>query len=162
MPDLETKEKFLRRAIELAYEGMNSGYGRPFGAVVVMNDRIVAEAHNEVLHRNDPTAHAEIVAVGRATKALGKLDLSECEIYVNGVPCPMCMAAIYWARIRKLYYGCGQEDAVAIGFDDTGIYHELAKPLHERSLPAEQVESVGDEARACYGAWLEKAQSASK
>ena len=158
--DLATKEKFMRRAIEMAYEAMYSDYGRPFGAVIVKGGEIVAEGHNEVLHRTDPTAHAEIVTIGKATRALKTLDLSDCDIYVNGVPCPMCMTAIYWSRIRKLYYAALQEDAVAIGFDDTEFYKELTKPLDERSLPAEQVESLHDHARACYTAWAEKTRSA--
>lgn len=149
-------ERFMRRAVEMAYKAMESGHGRPFGAVIVRGNEIVAEGHNEVLHRMDITAHAETVTIGRATQALNKLDLSDCDIYVNGVPCPMCMTAIYWSKIRKLYYACPQADAVAIGFDDTGIYADLAKPLHERALPAEQVTAVYDEARACYDAWRER------
>ena len=146
-------ERFMRRAVELAYEAMESGKGRPFGAVVVRDGEIVAEGHNEVPHRMDITAHAETVTLGRATQALGRLDLSDCDIYVNGVPCPMCMTAIYWSKIRKLYYACPSEDGVAAGFDDSVMYADLAKPLHERALPAEQVTAVLDEARACYNAW---------
>ena len=160
-PDQAAKEKFMRRAIEMAYEAMNSGKGRPFGAVIVKDGEIVAEGHNEVLHRMDITAHAETVTIGKATKALGRLDLSDCEIYVNGVPCPMCMTAIYWSRLGKLYYGADQEDAVAIGFDDTGFYEDLKKPLNERALPVEQIDSMRDEARACYNAWAERKASSS-
>jgi len=149
-------ERFMRRAVAMAYKAMESGMGRPFGAVVVRDDEIVAEGHNEVLHRMDITAHAETVTIGRATRALNKLDLSDCDIYVNGVPCPMCMTAIYWSKIRKLYYACPQEDAVAIGFDDTGMYADLAKPLNERALPAEQVKGVYEEARTCYQTWQER------
>jgi tRNA(Arg) A34 adenosine deaminase TadA len=141
-------ERFMRRAVELAYEAMESGKGRPFGAVVVRNGEIVAEGHNEVPYRMDITAHAETVTLGRATQAL-----SDCDIYVNGVPCPMCMTAIYWSKIRKLYYACPSEDGVAAGFDDAVMYADLARPLHERALPAEQVTAVLDEARACYAAW---------
>ena len=154
--DQAAKETFMRRAIEMAYEAMNSGRGRPFGAVIVKDGEIVAEGYNEVLHRMDITAHAETVTIGKATKALGRLDLSDCEIYVNGLPCPMCMTAIYWSRLRKLYYGADQEDAVAIGFDDTGFYEDLKKPLTERALPVEQVESMREAARECYQTWAGK------
>ncbi len=150
------KAPFMRRAIELAYEGMNGGHGGPFGAVVVKEGRVVGEGHNRVLSSNDPTAHAEVTAIRDASSALGCFDLSDCEIYVNGLPCPMCMAAIYWARIAKLYYACLPEDAEAIGFDDQEFYRELERPVGERALPAEQVASCYDEARACYEAWLDR------
>ena len=154
--NLATKEAFMRRAIDLAYAGMNGGHGGPFGAVVVKNGRIVGEGHNRVLSSKDPTAHAEVTAIRNASRALDSFDLSGCEIYVNGLPCPMCMAAIYWARIGKLYYACLPEDAEAIGFDDQEFYRELAKPVDARSLPAERLEGCYDEARRCYHAWLEK------
>lgn len=146
-------ERFARRTVELAYEAMESGKGRPFGAVIVRNGEIIAEAHNEVPYRMDITAHAECVALRRANRALNSLDLSDCDIYVNGVPCPMCMTALYWSKMRKLYYVCPSEDGVAAGFDDSVMYADLAKPLHERALPAEQVTAVLDEARACYHTW---------
>ena len=155
-PDLEAKEEFMRCAIEVAYKGMNGGFGGPFGAVIVKDGKIVAEGHNEVLHRNDPTAHSEVVALRRAGAALQTFDLSGCDIYVIGVPCPMCMAAIYWSRVDKLYYACQPADAEAIGFDDAEFYRQLDKPLHERSLPAEKLEGCYEEARACYFAWLDK------
>ena len=154
--DRATKEKFMRRAIEVAYEGMNGGHGGPFGAVIVRDGEIVGEGHNRVLSSNDPTAHAEVVAIRAAAQALGTFDLSSCEIYVNGVPCPMCMAAIFWSRIARLYYACLPEDAEAIGFDDHEFYRQLDKPLEERDLPAEQVEGCYEEARRCYFAWLDK------
>ncbi len=154
--DQGAKETFMRRAIALAYDGMNGGHGGPFGAVVVAAGRIVGEGHNRVLSSNDPTAHAEVTAIRDASRALGRFDLSDCEIYVNGLPCPMCMAAIYWARIAKLTYACRPEDAEAIGFDDEEFYRELAKPIGERALAAERLASCYDEARACYDAWLER------
>ncbi|MDJ0947854.1 MAG: nucleoside deaminase [Alphaproteobacteria bacterium] len=156
-PALADKERFMRKAIELAYTGMNGGFGGPFGAVVVKAGEIVGGGHNRVLHDNDPTAHAEVTAIREASRALANWDLSGSDIYVNGVPCPMCMAAIYWSRIDKLYYACLPEDAEAIGFDDEAFYRQLAKPLHGRELPAEQLTTVYDEARACYQAWLAKA-----
>ena len=155
-PDLATKEAFMRRAIEVAYQGMNGDHGGPFGAVIVKDGEIVGEGHNRVLSSNDPTAHAEVVAIRDACSRLGTIDLAECQIYVNGVPCPMCMSSIYWARISKLYYACLPEDAEAIGFDDKEFYRQLDKPLHERSLPAEQVRGCYEEARACYFEWLDK------
>ena len=112
----------MRRTIELAYGGMNSGHGGPFGAVVVAQGRIVGEANNRVLSSNDPTAHAEFTAIRAASAALVRFDLSECENYINGLPCPMCMAAIYGSRIGALYYACLPEDAEAIGFDDQKFY----------------------------------------
>lgn len=161
-PDQAAKAGFMRRAIELAYEAMDSGSGRPFGAVIVRDGEIVAEGHNETLRRIDPTAHAEIVTIGRATKALGRLDISDCEIYVNGMPCPMCMTALYRARIGKLYYGCPLEDAFAVGLDDPLYYEELAKPLDERSLPAEHVKDAHEEARACFHTWRDKQDNPDK
>lgn len=155
-PDAAAKERFMRRAIELAYAGMEGGHGGPFGAVVVRDGEVVGEGHNRVLSTNDPTAHAEVTAIRDASARLGRFDLADCEIYVNGVPCPMCMAAIYWSRIKKLYYACLPEDAEAIGFDDAAFYRELEKPLEDRSLPAEQVAGCAEEARACYRAWLDK------
>jgi tRNA(Arg) A34 adenosine deaminase TadA len=153
-PDQGAKEAFMRRAIELAHAGMNGGHGGPFGAVIVKDGVVVGEGHNRVLSSNDPTAHAEVTAIRAASSALARFDLADCEIYVNGMPCPMCMAAIYWARIGRLYYACVAEDAEAIGFDDQEFYRELARPLGERALAAEQVASCLDEARACYDAWL--------
>ena len=155
-PTLEAKERFMRAAIDLAYTGMRGGFGGPFGAVIVRGDKIVGGGHNRVLHDNDPTAHAEVTAIRAASKNLGTWDLSGCDIYVNGVPCPMCMTAVFWARIDKLYYACLPEDAEAIGFDDQEFYRQLASPLDERALPAEQIQSVYQEARDCYNAWLTK------
>jgi len=111
-PDATVKERFMRRAIELAYAGMEGGHGGPFGAVVVRDGEVVGEGHNRVLSTNDPTAHAEVTAIRDASARLGRFDLADCEIYVNGVPCPMCMAAVYWSRIRKLYYAsrAGQQE----------------------------------------------------
>ena len=150
------KERFMRRAIELAYDGMNGGHGGPFGAVVVSGGRIVGEGHNRVLSSNDPTAHAEVTAIRAASAALARFDLSDCEIYVNGLPCPMCMAAIFWSRIGALYYACLPEDAEAIGFDDQEFYRELEKPVGERALRAERITSCYEKARTCYHAWLDR------
>jgi tRNA(Arg) A34 adenosine deaminase TadA len=154
-PSEDDKKVFMRRAIELAYQGMKGGHGGPFGAVIVKDGRVVGEGHNRVVSSNDPTAHAEVTAIRDASGALGRFDLSDCEIYASGLPCPMCMAAIYWARIAKLTYACEPEDAEAIGFDDQEFYRELDKPVAERALPIEHLASCYDEARACYQAWLD-------
>ncbi|CAH2213755.1 nucleoside deaminase [Tepidibacter aestuarii] len=113
---------FMSIAIEEAFSGIKNNDGGPFGAVIVRNGEIIAKAHNEVIKTNDPTSHAEIVAIRRASNILGRFDLSDCEIYSSCEPCPMCFAAIHWAKITKLYYGCTREDAAKIGFDDQYIY----------------------------------------
>jgi guanine deaminase len=148
-------ERWTKRAIELAVTGARAGHGRPFGAVVVQDGRMVAEAYNEVLKQNDPTAHAELIAVRRAAAALGTRDLSSCDIYVNGMPCPMCYSGIYWSRMRKIYYGCTAEQLAAIiGIDDGELYADLARPPASRQhLPAEQVPGAVADAIACYQAW---------
>jgi guanine deaminase len=152
------KIEFMKLAIETAYTGMNTGHGGPFGAVVVKDGEVIATGHNEVLSSKDPTAHAEMTVIRRASAALDQFDLSGCEIYVNGVPCPMCMSAIFWSRISKLYYACLPEDAEAIGFDDDAFYRELEKPLEKRDLPTEQVVECVEEARECYQAWLKRTE----
>ena len=156
MPDQATKEKFMRRAIEVAYETFETGRGRPFGAVIVKDGEIIAEGPNEVPHRKDPTAHAEVVAIQRAGAALGTHDLSGCVMYVNGASCPMCSAAILWARIDKVYYAATAEDGVEIGFDDNAMVADLARPIGERAFKGECLESMRDEGRACYAAWHKK------
>jgi len=113
---------FMQLAVETAREGMQSGMGGPFGAVIVRDDEIIAVAHNEVLGTNDPTAHAEIVAIRRATATLGRFDLSDCTLYSTCEPCPMCLFAIHWAGIKKLYFGADRHDAAGGGFDDEYIY----------------------------------------
>lgn len=154
--NLARKEAFMRRAIAVAARGMAGGHGGPFGAVIVKDGEIVAEGHNRVLSSKDPTAHAEVTAIRAASRKLDSFDLSGCEVYVNGLPCPMCMAAIYWARLDKLYYACLPEDAAAIGFDDQAFYEELEKPVDQRALPIERVEGCYEEARACYQSWLKR------
>ena len=156
MPDKSTKEKFLRRAIEISYETFESGRGRPFGAIIVKEGEIVAEGPNEVSHLKDPTAHAEVMAIRRAGAALGTHDLSGCTMYVNGASCPMCSAAILWAKIDKVYYAATAADAEEFGYDNSAIFAELAKPFEECFFKAERIESLRDEARACYAAWHKK------
>jgi tRNA(Arg) A34 adenosine deaminase TadA len=145
---------FMRQAIALAYQGMEGGHGGPFGAVIVRDGQVIGQGHNRVLSATDPTAHAEVTAIRDASAHEKNFDLSGSVIYVNGLPCPMCMSAIFWARIGKVYYGCKPEDAAAIGFDDQAFYEELAKPPAERNTPAVQYEPLYAEAKACYAAWL--------
>jgi guanine deaminase len=150
-----SQEAFMRRAIALAQEGMDRGQGGPFGSVVVKGDRIVGEGQNRVTATNDPTAHAEVVAIRAACAALGTFDLAGCEIYASCEPCPMCLSAIYWARLDRIWYANGREDAARIGFDDALIYREVALPPEERGLPMQRL--LPDEARAAFEAWLRKA-----
>ncbi len=112
----------MKKAIEEALRGSKKGDGGPFGAVIVKDNKIIATAHNEVIKTNDPTNHAEIVAIRKATKKLGRFSLADCEIYSTCEPCPMCLSAIYWARLKALYFGATRIDASKIGFDDKNIY----------------------------------------
>lgn len=114
--------KFMKKAIDEAFNGVNEGHGGPFGSVIVKNGIIISKGHNEVLMRKDPTSHGEIVAIRKACKKLNTYDLSGCEIYTTGEPCPMCLAAILWANISKVYYGCNIEDTKNIGFRDSVFY----------------------------------------
>lgn len=125
----------MQRAIELARKGMNAGAGGPFGAVIVRHGQIVGEGWNRVLADGDPTAHGEIVAIRDAARRLGTYCLVGCEIYTTGEPCPMCLGAIYWARIDRVYFGFSVTDAAAIGFDDAVIYREFVLPRDQRQVP---------------------------
>ena len=127
--------KFLERAIELSKEGMKSGQGGPFGCVVVMGDEIVGEGNNRVTSSNDPTAHAEVVAIRAACEKLGTYQLTECEIFTSCEPCPMCLGAIYWARPKRVIYANTREEAAAIEFDDDFIYKEINASMNERKIP---------------------------
>ena len=141
----------MRRAIALSRENLETQQGGPFGAVVVKDGRIVGEGRNQVIATNDPTAHAEIVAIRAATQALGTFDLSGCAIYASCEPCPMCLGAILWARIGQLYHACDRHDAKAIGFDDEAFYREIQRGAADRKLPIERL--LDDEARAIFKAW---------
>ncbi len=156
MTDDTSHGKFMQMAIDLAYQGMAGKHGGPFGAVIVKDGVVIGEGHNRVLSSNDPTAHAEVTAIRNASANVKNFDLSGSEIFVNGLPCPMCMSAIFWARISKVWYGCTPEDAEAIGFDDQEFYRQLAKPPAERTVPAIQVTESHAAARACYQAWADK------
>jgi len=131
----ERENKFLERAIELSRQGMKSGQGGPFGCVVAMGDEIVGEGCNMVTSSNDPTAHAEVVAIRKACEKLGTYQLTGCEIYTSCEPCPMCLGAIYWARPQKVVYANTKEEAAAIEFDDDFIYHEIYSKMSYRKIP---------------------------
>ena len=147
----------MRRVIELSEQGTASGKGGPFGAVIVKDGEIVGEAHNEVLFTKDPTAHAETLAIRRASAKLGTYDLSDCDLYTIGAPCCMCMSAMLWARIRKFYYVLGMEESAAIGLGDTPFYEELARSLDQRRIvPAIRLPELSHEAFAVYRSWHEK------
>lgn len=139
------EKKFMERAIALAKEGMEKNHGGPFGCVIVKRGKIIAEGHNQVPSDNDPTAHAEIVAIRQACKALKHFELTDCEIYTSCEPCPMCLGAIYWARPQRVYYAATREHAARAGFDDDFIYRELDLDNEERSIPmiaAEQNKAI--------------------
>ncbi len=130
----ERDEYFMQRAIGMAEKGMDSGAGGPFGCVIVKDDKIVAEGFNRVTSTNDPTAHAEVVAIREACKNLESFQLDDCTIYTSCEPCPMCFGAIYWARPKMVYYACTKKDAAKIDFDDQFIYDELEKKIDDRDI----------------------------
>jgi guanine deaminase len=146
---------FMARAIELAIENARSGRGGPFAAIVVKDERIVGEGTNCVTASNDPTAHAEVVAIRAACAVLGSFQLDGCDFYTTCEPCPMCLGAIYWARPARVYFGSKAADAAAAGFDDAFIYEQLALPLAERKIPF--LEMMREESLECFRAWTEKA-----
>jgi len=148
--------ELLRKAAHLSRVHMEGGQGGPFGAVIVdERGTVVAEGWNQVTSHNDPTAHAEVVAIRRACQALGRFDLAGHAIYSSCEPCPMCLAAIYWARLDRLVFANTREEAAAIGFDDAAIYEEIPKPIAERAIPTVQLPD--EEAAAAFRAWVEKA-----
>jgi len=146
--------KFMRRAIALSLENVQSGRGGPFAALVVRGDEILAEGANQVTSSNDPSAHAEMLAVRTACRKLQHFQLAGCEIYTSCEPCLMCLGVIYWARLDKIYYANTAEDAAAIGFDDARIYRELRSPPAARSIP--RVQMLRDEALVAFRAWQEQ------
>jgi len=144
---------FMNEAIRLSVANVEDGKGGPFGAVVVYEGKIIARGTNCVTANNDPTAHAEVVAIREACKKLNTFQLTGCEIYTSCEPCPMCLGAIYWARPDKLYYANSKEDAAAIQFDDKFIYEEIAKPIEERKLFTQQI--LREEAMVAFNKWTE-------
>lgn len=150
---MNNQEEFMREAIRLSLENVQSGKGGPFGAVIVKNGKIIARGANEVTTSNDPTAHAEVVAIRNACKELGSFQLDDCEIYCSCEPCPMCLGAIYWARPTKIYYANTKQDAAAINFDDNFIYEEIEQPVSKRKLPTIQL--LRTEAQEAFTAWTD-------
>jgi guanine deaminase len=149
-----TVKGFMGMAVNEAFKGMTDNEGGPFGAVIVKEGRAVARGHNRVVKTKDPTAHAEIVALRRASKKLGRFDLSDCQIYSTCEPCPMCLAAIYWARISRIYYGCTKEDAARIGFADESIDAAIKGKLSARKLRMISMEREG--CLKLFAAWEQK------
>jgi len=147
-------DPFLQAAIREAQKGMRHNHGGPFGAVIVHAGHIIARGHNQVLKNNDPTAHAEIVAIRRAAARLGRVDLDDCEIWSTCEPCPMCFAAIHWARIPLLHYGCTRDDAAAIGFDDALIYAVIRGEAGVE--PVTRLQLGRPECLALFNEWREK------
>jgi len=144
----------MARAIQLSIDNVNSGRGGPFGAVVVKDGSVIAESANQVTSTNDPTAHAEMIAIREGCKKLGVFDLEGCEIYTSCEPCPMCLGAIYWARLSRVYFANADADASRAGFDDSLIYRELALPYSLRKIP--MIQMMREEALAAFRAWESK------
>ena len=147
------KKQFMERAIELSIENLKNG-GGPFGSIIVKDNKIIAEGVNRVTASKDPTAHGEIVAIREACKKLNDFNLKGCELYSNCEPCPMCLSAIYWARIDKIYYANTREDARKIDFDDSLIYSELKKNINERKIP--MIQMMRSDALKAFELWDEK------
>jgi tRNA(Arg) A34 adenosine deaminase TadA len=145
----------MRRAIALATQNVTTGSGGPFAAVVVRDGQIVGEGANSVTVAHDPTAHGEVNAIRAACRALGTFSLAGCVLYTSCEPCPMCLAACYWARLDAIYYGAEPADAARAGFDDAFLYEEFRKDRSDRALPATQL--LGDEAWSSFAAWIESA-----
>ena len=150
---MEEQNKFMQEAIRISIDNVESGNGGPFGAVIVKDGEIIASGTNEVTNSNDPTAHAEIVAIRAACKKLDSFQLRGCEIYCSCEPCPMCLGAIYWARPDKIYYANTKEDAARINFDDKYIYAEIDLAKEKRKLPTIQL--MRDEAQMAFKQWQE-------
>lgn len=149
----EQDKTFMREAVRLSRESVENG-GGPFGAVIVKDGKIVAGSSNSVTLENDPTAHAEVSCIRKACKALGTFDLSGCEIYTSCEPCPMCLGAIYWAHLDKIYYANDRKDAGAIGFDDDFIYEEMDKPFEKRRTPL--IQMLRSEGLEVFKMWDQK------
>ena len=148
------EEKFMQAAIDLSRRGVKHNDGGPFGCVIVKGDMIVGQGNNRVTSQNDPTAHAEVVAIRNACKNLETFQLDDCEIFTSCEPCPMCLGAIYWARPKAIYYANTREDAARIGFDDSMIYDEMNTPVSDRKIPIHKME--GDEALKVFEEWMKK------
>jgi len=150
---IDQQKKFMREAIRLSMENVQSGNGGPFGTVIVKNGKIIATGVNEVTKSNDPTAHAEMIAIRNACEKLNSFKLDGCDIYCSCEPCPMCLGAIYWARPKSIYFANSKKDAAEINFDDNFIYQEIKLPIHERKLTITQL--LRDEAQSVFLQWQE-------
>ena len=150
----DARQVFLQRSIDIALEGVRTDRGGPFGAVIVRSGEVIAQGCNQVTSAFDPTAHAEIVAIRAACAQLQTFELGGCELYASCEPCPMCLAAIYWARIERVYYGCDRNDAARAGFDDDFLYRELNLPPSQRKLALTSM--MRDQALATFDAWRAK------
>ena len=148
------EEKFMSEAIALSHSGCMNNEGGPFGCVIVKEDKIVGRGNNKVICNNDPTAHAEIIAIRDACKNLDSFQLEGCEIYTSCEPCPMCLGAIYWARPKVVYYANSRRDAADIGFDDSMIYNEMGLELEKRKIPIVALEK--DDAMKVFEQWVNK------
>lgn len=147
-------QKFMKEAIRLSKEGMESNQGGPFGCVIVKDGQIIGRGNNKVSSTNDPTAHAEVVAIRDACANVGHFQLDDCIVYTSCEPCPMCLGAIYWARPKQIFFACSREDAANINFDDDFIYKEINVPVGERSIPSEQI--MQTEGVQVFKAWQNK------
>jgi tRNA(Arg) A34 adenosine deaminase TadA len=145
------KEEFMREAIRLSRERMNTGKGGPFGAVVVKDNQIIARGNNQVTVCNDPTAHAEVVAIRSACESLQSFSLQGCELYSSCEPCPMCLSAVYWSRLDRLYFAGGRDDAAAAGFDDAFLYKEIHLAPMARTMPT--VQMMREQAVVAFEEW---------
>lgn len=148
------EEKFMNEAIALSGTGMEQGEGGPFGCVIVKDDQIIGRGNNKVLSTNDPTAHAEIIAIREACKNLNSFQLEDCEVYTSCEPCPMCLGAIYWARPKVIYYANTRTDAANIGFDDSMIYDEISTDLEKRKIPV--INICRQQANETFARWQQK------
>lgn len=151
---MKDREKFIKEAINLAKKNVLSGKGGPFGAIIVKNGEIIARGTNLVTSINDPTAHAEVIAIRQACKKLNTFKLDECEIYCSCEPCPMCLGAIYWARLKAIYFAATKQDAAKSDFDDSFIYKEIDLPVQKRKIPTQQI--FIDEALSPFKEWDKK------
>jgi guanine deaminase len=148
------EEKFMKEAIALSEKGMNNDEGGPFGCIITKDDKIVGSGNNKVISTNDPTAHAEIVAIREACKNLGTFQLDGCELHTSCEPCPMCLGAIYWARLQVIYYANSREDAKQAGFDDSMIYQEMNCDLKDRKIPIIRIDDK--RAKEIFEKWENK------
>jgi guanine deaminase len=151
---MENDKTYLHKAIELAREGVESGIGGPFGCIIVKNGIIIGKGSNRVTSSNDPTAHAEVVAIRDACRHLGDYQLTDCDVYASCEPCPMCLGALYWARPKRVIYAATRHEAADAGFDDAFIYREINVPVEERKIPF--IHHPLPEAESLFRLWMEK------